>query len=296
MLSLRKKTFYRILIEILVALALSFLISLTSSDSISPVFGSYHGDAFSVDGVLFLYDAKAILSGKTPYLEVFDHKGLYHLCVDMLGLLINESIGVLLVETLFGAVSLFFLFLTLEKLGLSFFEKAVAIGFFATLRMLIGGGNAIGVWLLPWASVYLYFYIKAIKDEKESFFLIGSVFLGIEMAFSFNSRPLDVIFVYGGMIYLFIKGIRERKMKLFWINALAAFLAFAAVSSVFLIVAANGGYLVEMLKATFLENVAYIGRTENFPLDQVFFRIGAGILVILAFLVTYKYIERFLVL
>ncbi|MCR5692697.1 MAG: hypothetical protein K6G74_01825 [Bacilli bacterium] len=290
MLSLRKKTFYRILVGSLIAILLSLVISLTSSDSISPVFGSFHGDAFSVDGVLFMYDAKAILAGKKPYLEVFDHKGLYHLFVDALGLLIGDSVGVLVLETIFGAVSLLLLFETLEKLEMSLFQKAVAVGFFATLRMLIGGGNAIGIWLLPWASAYLYFYIRAIKEEKERFFLIGSIFLGVEVALSFNSRPLDTIFVYGGMIYLLIKGIKEHKMGMFWMNALAAFLAFAIVSSVFVVIAISGGYLVEMLKATFLENFTYIGRTANFPLEQVFFRIGAGLLIVIAFVV--YFLER----
>ena len=279
----RKKVIFRVLIELIIAFSLSFLISLLSSDSISPVFGSFHGDSFSVDGVLFMYDAKAILAGKRPYLDVFDHKGLYHLGVNILGLLISETFGLLILETIFGGIALFVLFKALEKMDLSRLEIAVAIGFFATLRLLIGGGNTIGIWLLPFATAYLYFYIRAIKEDKENYLYVGSIFIGIEMALALNSRPLDAIYAYGGVIWLFVYALKEHKMKLFWMNVLVAFLIFLLICDIFAIIAVSGGYFKEMAVATILENFIYIGRTKDFPLDQVFFRIGAGIHVILSF-------------
>ena len=280
----RKKAIIRVLIELLIAFSLSFVISLLSSDSISPIFGSFHGDAFSQDGVLFMYEAKAILAGKRPYLDVYDHKGLYHLGIDMLGLLMSEAYGIFILEIIFGGVSLFLLFETLEKMELSWLEKAVAVGFFSTVRLLIGGGNTIGIWLLPFATAYLYFYVRGVKEEKEGYLYAGSIFIGIELALALDSRPLDAIYAYGGMIWLFVKSLKEHKMKLFWMNVLIAFLFFLLTSDIFAIIAISGGYFPEMFKATFLENFIYIGRVKDFPLDQVFFRIGAVLLIALAFL------------
>ena len=230
-----------------------------------------------------MYDAKAILAGKRPYLDVFDHKGLYHLGVNILGLLISETFGLLILETIFGGIALFTLIKILEKMEFSFIEKAVAIGFFATLRLVIGGGNTIGIWLLPFATAYLYFYVAAIKDHKENYLYIGSFFIGVTMALALNSRPLDAIYAFGGMIWLFVYCLKEHKMKLFWLNAIVAFLFFLLVSDIFAIIAVSGNFFVEMAEATILENFIYIGRTKDFPLDQVFFRVGAGILVILSF-------------
>ena len=272
------------MLEVLIAFSLSFLISLTSSDSISPIFGTFHGDSFSADGVLFMYDAKAILQGKTPYLEVFDHKGLYHIGINILGLLINEAFGVFILEIIFQAITLFVVFEMLHMMEMSIIEKAVAIGFFLVLRLVIGGGNAIGTWLLPFVAAYLYFYSRALKESKDSYFIVGSIFLGIEIALALNSRLLDAVYSYGGLIWFLMYAIKNRKMKVFWMNALIAFGSFAIVTGVFVAVAASGGYFAEMAEAALLENFIYIGRTENFPLDQVFFRIGSGLLVLIAIL------------
>ena len=232
-----------------------------------------------------MYDAKAILAGKTPYLEVFDHKGLYHIGVNMLGLLISEAYGVFILEILFQAITLFIVFEILQMMEMSIVEKAVAVGFFVTLRLVIGGGNAIGTWLLPFTALNLYFYCRALKESKDSYFLAGSVFLGIEIALSLNSRLLDAIFSYGGMIWFLMYAIKNRKMKVFWINALTAFVSFVLVTGVFVAIAASGGYLIEMMEAAILENFIYIGRTENFPLDQVFFRIASGVLALVAIVI-----------
>lgn len=231
-----------------------------------------------------MYEAKAILAGKRPYLDVYDHKGLYHLGVDMLGLLINEAYGILILEIVFGGISLFTLLKTLEKMEFSWLEKAVAIGFFATLRLLIGGGNTIGIWLLPFATAYLYFYVRGMKEEKEGYLYAGSIFIGVTMALALNSRPLEAIYAYGGMIWLLVKCLKEHKMKSFWTNVLIAFLFFILVTDIFVIISISGGYFPEMVKATILENFIYIGRVKDFPLDQVFFRIGSAVLVALCFL------------
>ena len=76
-----------------------------------------------------MYDAKAILEGKTPYLEVFDHKGLYHIGVNILGLLINEAFGVFILEIIFQTITIFIVFEILHMTEMSIIEKAVAIGF-----------------------------------------------------------------------------------------------------------------------------------------------------------------------
>ena len=231
-----------------------------------------------------MYDAKAILEGKTPYLEVFDHKGLYHIAVNMLGLLINEAYGVFILEILFQGVTIFVTIEILRLMEMSIIEKALSIGFFVTLRLTIGGGNTIGTWLLPFVAIYLYFYFLALKEKKDSYFIVGSIFLGIEVALSLNSRLLDAIYSYGGLVWFLMYAIKNHRMKVFWINAFAAFGSFLVVTSVFAIVALSGGYFAEMAEAALLENFIYIGRTSNFPLDQVFFRIGSGLFALIAIL------------
>ena len=65
----------------------------------------------NVDSNLFRYEASLWLAGRTPYLDFYDHKGLYHVAVDALGLLIGggSRYGIFALEILVSCLNLYFL-------------------------------------------------------------------------------------------------------------------------------------------------------------------------------------------
>lgn len=77
-----KKTNYNWLLLFLVSFCFNFIFS----GSTTPLYKS-----MSIDSAIFQEIGLAILHGKIPYTDIFDHKGLYLYMIDALGLAINSK-------------------------------------------------------------------------------------------------------------------------------------------------------------------------------------------------------------
>lgn len=271
----------RIINTILVSLVLAVFFSLFASPAISPLYGVYEGSNFTYDPPLFKYEALAILNGQKPYIDLYDHKGIWHLGIYVLAMLINKRYGLFILEIISGAITIYFYIECIKVLTSSLTQRLIALFFFGIIRFLVGQGATIGMWLLPFIAIYLYFYLKAIKEDKDGLFIYGSVSLGLAVSFALNSRPVDMTYVWGGVFYILMYSAKEKKFSLLIKNSLAAFISFIIPVIVITIIAIANGFFVEMLEAIFLENFRYVSRSDELLVEGIVFRILSAALLAL---------------
>lgn len=283
----RKEKLLKTLITIGVSILLAVILSFIASSAISPLYGAYEGSNFTYDGALFKYEALSILKGNKPYIDVYDHKGFFHLGVNILGVLINKDYGLLILEIVSGSIAIFFYLETIKEVTKSKILRALSLLLFAVIRLIAGAGNTIGIWLTPFIAIYYFFYVKALKKNKKNYFYFGSLFLGLTMALALNSRALDMTYVWGGAVFLLVTSIREKKWSEFFKNAGVALLSFVSACSVFIVIAASNGFLPEMIKATILDNFIYVGRVKGALIDQY-------LMEVICFLLLTTYVSLYL--
>lgn len=250
------------LFDLLVAFVFAVLVCLFSSTATSPLYPAENYDYINLDSNFFLYFAEMVLyHGKTPYLDIYDHKGMGHIFVDMVGLFLGQGsrYGVWALEILFTFVSVLFLLRSVRLLfGDQLRFRLFALAFYAPLVAMAAMGNSEGEWILPFVTFALYFYLQGYIENRRSAFFLGSLFSGIEVGLALNSRPLDAL--WGGcfVVFYFVYYLQKQKnWDLLW-NVLGAILGCGVIFSFFIAVAFKDGYLGVMYEAIYVQSWAYL--------------------------------------
>ena len=84
-----------------VLLAVSVVYTLVFCRDISPLFISKGGDS-----LIFRNMGLAMLQGKTPYIDIFDHKGILLYYINALGMAIGPNLGVCLLAIISTTITL----------------------------------------------------------------------------------------------------------------------------------------------------------------------------------------------
>jgi hypothetical protein len=247
--------------DLLLALPLATLICLITCCSLSPLYPLNNVDYMNGDSNLFRYYAWLWLQGRTPYVDFYDHKGLYHLGVDALGLLIGggSRYGIFALEILASTSNLYFLARMIRVLkGDERAGRVFAYLMYAALFVILGQGNSEGEWILPFTTLFFYGYIRGVQRQQNRDFVFGSFFMGLSVGLALNSRPLDALWGAMGALYYVIRHIRYHENG-WWLleNINVAILGCLIPFAVFYPLAYRGGYLGEMFSAMFLVSNHY---------------------------------------
>jgi hypothetical protein len=240
------------------ASAFSFFAVLLFSTSTSFLYPLTNADFINLDSNFFLYEANLWLQGQTPYLDFFDHKGLYHLAINALALLLGGRYALFVLQVLFGFVGVYFLFLAIRLLSGERKSLFLLTGFlYLSLYAMGSSGNVEGEWVLPYVSLAYYFYLKGMQKSSPWAFRLASFFAGVEVGCSLNSRPLDGI--WGGVIAVsfFVYALRKKIGWELLYDALFAILGLGLVYALILPFAIQGGYLQAMMEAIFVDSFSY---------------------------------------
>lgn len=241
------------------ALGVAFLACFFSSTSTSPLYPATNIDFINTDSNFFLYEASLWLKGYRPYLDFYDHKGLYHLALNGLGLLLGGRYGLFFLQVLFGTTALYFLFQSLREIGAGALTEHLLSSFlYCALYCMGASGNTEGEWVLPLVSLSFYFYSKGIVHSNNHDLVFGSLCAGIEIALSLNSRPLDALWGGAAALSYFVYYLREKRDRSLLFAVLAGLLGILVPSAVFLLVAYCGGYLPAMMQSIFLDSERYL--------------------------------------
>jgi hypothetical protein len=248
--------------DALISAGVAILIALFCSSSLSPLFQGDCPSGMNMDSDLFRYSAWLWIHGGTPYIDFYDHKGLYHLAIDALGLYLGGRYGIWALEILFYWADFLILIPMVRYLfGDAFRYRVAFYAVFTALSAFVLEGNLEGEWVLPFASLFVSFYIRGIKGGSDRAFYWGSFFMGLNVGLALNSRPVDGLYGAIGALFCLVYSWRHHKWLFLLYNALIAIAGCGLPFAIIYPLVEAQGFLPIMLKAVFVQNASYLSQS-----------------------------------
>lgn len=273
-----------------ISFLLAFLLVTLCSTSTSFLYPAVNSDSINIDSNFFLYEGYLLVQGKTPYIDFYDHKGLYHVLVDALAVLMGGRYALFFLQVVYLSFTLFFLVSTMELLSLPKGATLFALMVYALLLSFMSGGNSEGEFLMPFIAASQFFYTRGIvKNDRKSFF-IGSFFLGFEMGLALNSRPTDIMWGGAIAIYCIVYSIRHKRGIDILYNGLIAVLGLLIPVGIITAYAFSGGFFFEMIDAVYAGGFAYL-KEGAVDVQVIANRVGLAIVLVLL-IVSYVFLRK----
>lgn len=196
---------HNILILTLLSLIFGFLALLFAPSSLSPIYQGLDFGHNDLDGNFFLYLGYGYTHGLKPYVDLFDHKGMYIFWIEGLGALMGGKNGMFVIMSLYMCANFFCYNLIFREMG---YEKTVSYLLSSIIGIILScfaacGGHHTGDLLNPFFSVTVLFYIRAIMRSSEKDFLFASSFAGFSAGLSFFIPPIGSGLAFGARCFLF---------------------------------------------------------------------------------------------
>ena len=214
------------------------------------------------DPSTFVIMGKSMVEGKTPYLEIFDHKGLYIFYETVLYAFMGK-LGIFLTMTLFITVSLVFLTLTLKELEFGHRTTFVGLMLFTAIYVFFGQFPGDADLIVMVGMIMFYFYFKGYKNGNDKYYLIACLLAGVSAGIALNIRPSDAMLGFAFMVFYIVKRIKEKKWLIMLRDACLCLLALIITTMPAYIHAFAGGFVKEMVDAVFLSNLKYLGSSTD---------------------------------
>ena len=214
------------------------------------------------DPSTFVIMGKSMMAGKTPYIEIFDHKGLYIFYITAFSAYLGKF-WIFLIMTLFMTVSLTFFILTLLELNYGKRLTVVGLLFFIALYVFFAQFPGDADLVVMVGMIMFYFYIKGYKNENDNYYLIACILAGVSAGIALNIRPSDAMLGFAFMVFYLVKRIREKKWTIMLRDACLCLLALALIALPAYIHAYSQHFLKEMIDAVFLSNFKYLGSASD---------------------------------
>ena len=161
-----------------------FMVLLATSFFTSCYFDSFPfgNSAWSgTDSSVFMYIGKGMHSGKVPYKDMFDHKGIILYFIEFLATFVEGFAGIYIMELASTFLATFFIYKTVrlvtEDLCIRLLVSLLLMYFFG--RPVYEGGNLTELYALPCVAYANYIFLKYLSTSEYSFmefFLIGVTF------------------------------------------------------------------------------------------------------------------------
>ena len=218
-----------------------------------------------------------------PYIDFFDHKGLYVFLLNAAGLSLNiGKTGVFLLQVFFYTATLDLFFEALLELDYGKRSMITSAGLFFLGSVACYGGNHTGEWLLPWCSLIAFFLARAAKRKEEKYWLLAVFSGGLQAGFAFNSRPSDAMWGLAICVAYFIHYLHKKKDLGILYAVLLALFGFALPFAISIPLSLAGGYTETMFKAVIVQNLIYVsGHEQSF---RWFYHFLVGLWLIAAIL------------
>ena len=238
---------------------LGFLTILVSSSVSSFVYAYQPSSKYVNDQSIFYYLGAMMLKGKTPYLEVFDHKGLYLFYYSAFGLMMGGKVGFFILQTLFLTSIYFFMMKALIEFKAQKTLVFVGILLFLALYCFSMQSPSDFELQLPLITLLIYFYVLGINRNEERWFVLGNLIAGVCAGVAINCRASDALVPFAFVVGYFVRALRTKKIKELLISAGACILAIVIISIPPFIHSYLGGFTKEMYNAILFDNFRYVG-------------------------------------
>lgn len=230
-------------------------------------------DNMSTDSSVFFTIGRSMVAGKVPYLDLFDHKGLYIYFINYLGALVSEntSIGMFFVEYLFLLADVIICFEISKK-----FIREEIKSLFVSVAMLAlflnyftyQGGNFVEVYALTFQLVSFWIIVLYMEKKEKEHPPIHMFIHGVCFGIVFFLRA-NMIMMWGGIaLPIIITLLLNHKIKNAILNILfgiAGVLVGVAPPLMYTVI--NGSFL-EMINQSIVFNIKY-SKNGNIVLNML---------------------------
>jgi hypothetical protein len=232
----------------------AFLCVLFFSQTLSPLY-----TIELCDSSVFKIMGQAILHGKIPYVDLFDHKGPMLYAIQTFGLWLipgRNGLFILAVISLSISIACWYksarLFTTPAKSIIAILLALQTYYFYAEY------GNLSEDWNIPFISVAYYMILSILFKDTTPKFLLNGIIVGLCLSGSFLIRPNDAVAfigapVFGVIIWLIIEKRRQEIIQ--WISGIA--IGFVSLSLIFIIWFAAHNALSALWYGLFKFNALY---------------------------------------
>ena len=180
----------------LVLIPVAFLFVLFYSQTTSPLY-VLEGQ----DSCIFKTMGLAILQGKTPYVDFFDHKGPILYFINALGeWLIPGRLGIFILQVIGLSITLFFLDKTARLFLRSDVSFLVVLFSLFILAGLYQEGNQCEEWELPAIAIGIYLATSFFSYLNYHSLRFYSIIWGLCFGYVFFIRPNDAVSQFGGIM------------------------------------------------------------------------------------------------
>lgn len=248
----------RIFKIIIISAFYALIITLFGSVITSFIYRYKSTNIYVNDASMFTYMGEMFSKGQTPYVDVFDHKGLYIFYYIALGAIIGKS-GILAVQFIIYLIFIYFYFLTLEVLGIKRELVYISLAFLASLLIISSQSPSDFELLYPFITSSLYYYIKGVKGNNQKSFLIGNFLAGLTAGIAINIRASDAMVPLALVIFYFIYVLKNKKIYTLIPNALISFCGLLLTITPPFLHAYFGGFFSLMIDSIIFSNFRYVG-------------------------------------
>ncbi len=209
----------------------AFLYLLFFSQTLSPLY-----TIEQCDSSVFKLMGQLLLHGKTPYVDMFDHKGPMLYCIQAFGQwLIPGRTGLFLIAIMALSISIACWYKSARLFTTPI--KCIAVVFLTlfTYYFYAEYGNFTEDWNIPFISVSFFLILSLVFDKTEKYLIHGCI-IGLCLAGSFFIRPNDAVaFIGAPILGALVWMLKEKKYQAIakWIGGMI--IGFSTLALVFIV-------------------------------------------------------------
>ena len=241
------------------SILIALITILFASSVASPIYAIFRSDGFDNDPQYFLYIGRLMVSGQKPYVDIYDHKGLYIFFYYYIAVLLGGKSGLFFLEIIFYSVFYYFFIKALRVM----FENSVktrlvcVLFFFIIMAFVFQGGTDIDP-QLPFIGALMYFYFKGIKNKDFKAFMFGNIVAGFLAGLDINLRASDAIVPFSCVVFYAYYAIKNKQLKYAFRDCALCLSSLLLACIPPIIVSMAGGYFKTMFNYLFASNAGYV--------------------------------------
>ena len=245
---------------VLVAFIFGFITILSCSCITSFVYPQMSGFVYYNDALVFCELGKSMVQGYKPYIDIFDHKGLYIFYYTAIGGLLGIR-GVLIVQVLLISIVFAFIYKSVKIYTNDKLLIFSGLFFFGALYAFTGQTPNDCDLELPFITMMIYFYLLGNKENDYKKFMYGNIALGIATGIAFNLRMSDALITFAFVCFYAYKSIKDKQVKYIFRDAGIVVGLILLMSIPPFVHAYFGGFFNDMVQSVYLNNFKYITTT-----------------------------------
>lgn len=162
-----------------------------------------------LDSEIFQNMGMALLRGKIPYIDLFDHKGCILFFINAAGIWINRIWGLWILQSVYLCAN-FYLWLSIIRIfSLRYSLSCFVCTIFFVLQSYFGDGNLTEEWSLLFIGLPIYWGARAIS-RHESLSIMQVFYIGLCVGIVAFIRINNVMLIFGYLFYLLWIEIRNK--------------------------------------------------------------------------------------